>query len=134
MLEFIIYILLIFAAANLYYFAFSDHPNRKRTILYIILPFSAFLLVTAIFLSLIDSDDLVRDTGDFFLFLLFSNILLVAFTFFLLAIHHTVTGMFSSAKNYGTYVFVFSIAAFFGCPLLAFVLYAVVSLIFGFGS
>lgn len=42
--------------------------------------------------------------------------------------------MFSSAKNYGTYIFVFTIAAFFGCPFLAFVLYALVSLLFGFGS
>ncbi|KFF27112.1 hypothetical protein IW16_07610 [Chryseobacterium vrystaatense] len=126
--------MLVFATANLYYFLFSDNPSWKRMMIYVVLPFSAFLLVAAVFLSLIDSDDMVRNTGDFFIFLLFSNVLLVAIAFFLLAIHNTVAGMFSSVKNYGTYVFVFTIAAFFGCPLLAFVLYVLVSLIFGFGS
>ncbi|SHF36552.1 hypothetical protein [Chryseobacterium sp. OV279] len=134
MLGFFIYVLLVFAAANLYYFLFSNNPGWKRMMLYVVLPFSALLLVTDIFLSLIDSDDLVRNTGDFFIFLLFSNILLAGFAFFLLVIHNTVTGMFSSAKSYGTYVFVFTVTAFFGCPLLAFVLYALVSLIFGLGS
>ncbi|SHF25310.1 hypothetical protein [Chryseobacterium vrystaatense] len=134
MLGFFIYVLLVFATANLYYFLFSDNPSWKRMMMYVVLPFSAFLLVAAVFLSLIDSDDMVRNTGDFFIFLLFSNVLLVAIAFFLLAIHNTVAGMFSSVKNYGTYVFVFTIAAFFGCPLLAFVLYVLVSLIFGFGS
>lgn len=134
MLGFFIYVLVVFAAANLYYFVFSANPNWKSSMLSVVLSFSAFLFVTAVFLSLIDSDDLVRNTVDFFTFLLFSNMVLVAFAFFLLAIHNTVVGMFSSAKNYGTYVFVFTIAAFFGCPLLAFVLYALVSLLFGFGS
>ncbi|KMQ60256.1 hypothetical protein ACM46_18785 [Chryseobacterium angstadtii] len=134
MLGFIIYILFIFAAANLYYFVFSDNLNWKSKMLSVILSFSAFLLVTSIFLSLIHSDDLVNDIGDFFLFLLFSNILLVVYAFFLLFIHNMVTRMFLSAKNYGTYIFVFTVAAFFGCPLLAFVFYVLVSLIFGFGS
>jgi hypothetical protein len=134
MLGFFIYILLVFAVANLYYFVFSNNPNWKRTMLWVMLPFSAILFITAVFLSLIDSDDLIHSTMDFFTFLLFSNILLVAFAFFLLAIHNAVVGIFSSTKNYGTYVFVFTIAAFLGCPFLALVLYTVVSLLFGFGS
>ncbi|KMQ60655.1 hypothetical protein ACM40_12880 [Chryseobacterium sp. BLS98] len=134
MIIFFIYIVLIFVIANLYYFLFPDRNHWKKKMLYVLFSFSSLLLVTDISLSIADSDDLVRDIKDFFIFFLFSNILLIACAFFLLAVHNLVLGILFPARSYGTYIFVFMVTAFFGCLLLFFVLYILVSALFGFAS
>lgn len=130
---FIIYILSVFGLANLYYFQFSrkEKKTRKETMLKLMLTFSGLILITACILSVTDVDRKIEDAGTFFAFLLIGNVMMLACLLFLLMINDLVNNMIPFVKNYGTYTFMFSLFAFFGIPLLTFILYGGIALLIG---
>ena len=130
---FIIYILAVFGLANLYYFLFSRKERKtwKKTMLRLMLTFSGLILIMACILSVTDVDWKIEDAGTFFAFLLIGNVMMIVYLLFLLAINNMVDKLIPFVKTYGTYTFVFSLAAFFGIPLLTFILYGSIALLIG---
>lgn len=119
---FIIYVLSVFGLANLYYFQFSrkKKKTRKKTMLRLMLTFSGLILITACILSVVDVDKKIENVGTFFAFLVIGNVMMIVYLLFLLSINNMVDKLIPFVKTYGTYTFVFSLAAFFGIPLLTF--------------
>lgn len=130
---FIIYILAVFGLANLYYFQFSRKKKKtwKKTMLRLMLTFSGLILITACILSVADIDKKIEDVGTFFAFLLIGNVMMIVYLLFLLSINNMVDKLIPFVKTYGTYTFVFSLAAFFGIPLLTFILYGSMAFLIG---
>lgn len=128
----IIYIISIFALANLYYFLFSCKEKKtwKKTMQSLFLIGSIMIIIVAAVLSTMKSDRLIVDARSFFLFLLITNAMLLFYLLFLLMINNTVDRLILFVKSYGTYTFVFSLTAFFGIPLVTFILYGFMGFVF----
>jgi hypothetical protein len=90
----------------------------------LMLTFSGLIIITACILSVVDIDKKIEDVGTFFAFLLIGNVMMIVYLLFLLSINNMVDKLIPFVKTYGTYTFVFSLAAFleFLC-LLFFMVY-----------
>lgn len=126
----LIYIILVFAISNIYYALFYKKEEWKSSMWAMLTAAAAILFIIDVFLSLTNSDRLVMNIADFFIFLGASYGLLTLYAFFLLLINRMIAHIVF-VKSYGTYIFIFSMMSFFGNFLFAFVLYALIVLIFG---
>lgn len=126
----IIYIIIIFGLANLFYFLFSDGKKVKQKFWLTVSVLSIILLVVGIFLSLISSDSIITNTKDFLIFTISSIILTIIILLYHLELHKILNAFFTFPKSYFRYTFIFSLFSFFLNFIFFIILFMILSVIF----